>query len=148
MYDFAHNGNVIPGPAPFPVPRVLLEGSSDGRHFRVVGMRSPNTYARGSHIRQTRPTYSSTTLGATTSSLRSHCRQHRRMKSANSEHVNRSDWPMAKTTLMPSDLEARVSEGLLPCHVAGRCTREVQKQSALTESLWRFPKTAGADRCW
>jgi arsenite oxidase small subunit len=46
VYDFAHNAAVIGGPAPNPVPRVLLEYDQATGDIYVVGMGPPNIYGR------------------------------------------------------------------------------------------------------
>jgi arsenite oxidase small subunit len=44
IYDFVHNGAVIGGPAPNPVPRVLLEYDQATGDIYVVGMGPPTIY--------------------------------------------------------------------------------------------------------
>jgi arsenite oxidase small subunit len=47
VYDFIHNGAVIGGPAPSPVPRVLLEYDQATGDIYVVGMGPPPIYQHG-----------------------------------------------------------------------------------------------------
>jgi arsenite oxidase small subunit len=46
-FDFVHNGAVIGGPAPYPVPRVLLEYDNATGDIYVVGMGPPTIYGQG-----------------------------------------------------------------------------------------------------
>jgi arsenite oxidase small subunit len=47
IYDFVHNGAVIGGPAPYPVPRVLLEYDQATGDIYVVGMGPPTIFSMG-----------------------------------------------------------------------------------------------------
>jgi arsenite oxidase small subunit len=47
VYDFLHNANVLSGPAPRPVPRVMLEYDDASGDIYVVGMAPPNIYGHG-----------------------------------------------------------------------------------------------------
>ena len=47
IYDFVHNGAVIGGPAPYPVPRVLLEYDQATGDIYVNGMGPPTIYGMG-----------------------------------------------------------------------------------------------------
>ncbi|MDA4113527.1 MAG: Rieske 2Fe-2S domain-containing protein [Thaumarchaeota archaeon] len=46
IYDMADNAKVIGGPAPYPVPRVILEVDSSGNIF-ATGMTGPTIYQHG-----------------------------------------------------------------------------------------------------
>ena len=47
QFDFVHNGRVIGGPAPFPVPRVMLEYDQATGDIYVVGMGPPTIHGHG-----------------------------------------------------------------------------------------------------
>jgi len=47
VYDLVHNGNVVGGPAPRAVPRVMLEYDEATGDIYVVGMAPPNIYGHG-----------------------------------------------------------------------------------------------------
>jgi arsenite oxidase small subunit len=46
VYDFVHNGTVTAGPAPYPVPRVLLEYDQATGDIYVNGMGTPPIYGQ------------------------------------------------------------------------------------------------------
>jgi len=47
VYDFVHNASVIGGPAPRPVPRVMLEYDQATGDIYVTGLTAPNIYGHG-----------------------------------------------------------------------------------------------------
>jgi arsenite oxidase small subunit len=47
QYDLTHNGKVIGGPAPYPLPRVILELEKSSGDIYAVGMGPPTIYGHG-----------------------------------------------------------------------------------------------------
>jgi arsenite oxidase small subunit len=47
QYDFTHSARVIGGPAPRPLPQVILEYDQKTHDIYVVGMEPPNIYGHG-----------------------------------------------------------------------------------------------------